>query len=69
MSVPDRPSSITSSRLWDYRHFIYYDAQARVQTGNEQDRLGRAWLVLGPLLNGLMFYLIMGVSAEVRRRN
>lgn len=47
--------------LWDYRHFIYYDAQSRVQTGNEQDRLGRAWLVLGPLLNGLMFYLIMGV--------
>lgn len=47
--------------LWDYRHFIYYDARSRVQTGNEQDRLGRAWLVLGPLLNGLMFYLIMGV--------
>ena len=47
--------------LWDYRHFIYYDAQSRIQTGNEQDRLGRAWLVLGPLLNGLMFYLIMGV--------
>jgi teichoic acid transport system permease protein len=47
--------------LWDYRHFIYYDAQSRVQTGNEQDRLGRAWLVLSPLLNGLMFYLIMGV--------
>ncbi|MEE2568494.1 ABC transporter permease [Pseudarthrobacter sp. J64] len=47
--------------LWDYRHFIFYDAQARVQTGNEQDRLGRLWLVLGPLLNGLMFYVIMGV--------
>jgi teichoic acid transport system permease protein len=47
--------------LWDYRHFIFYDARSRVQTGNEQDRLGRAWLVLGPLLNGLMFYLIMGV--------
>ncbi|WP_024367328.1 ABC transporter permease [Arthrobacter sp. TB 26] len=47
--------------LWDYRHFIFYDAQSRVQTGNEQDRLGRAWLVLSPLLNGLMFYLIMGV--------
>jgi teichoic acid transport system permease protein len=47
--------------LWDYRHFIYYDARSRVQTGNEQDRLGLAWLVLGPLLNGLMFYLIMGV--------
>lgn len=47
--------------LWDYRHFVYYDARSRVQTGNEQDRLGLAWLVLGPLLNGLMFYLIMGV--------
>lgn len=47
--------------LWDYRHFVYYDARSRIQTGNEQDRLGRAWLVLGPLLNGLMFYLIMGV--------
>jgi teichoic acid transport system permease protein len=47
--------------LWDYRHFIYYDARSRVQTGNEQDKLGLAWLVLGPLLNGLMFYLIMGV--------
>jgi len=50
--------------LWDYRHFIYYDAQSRVQTGNEQDRLGRVWLVLGPLLNGLMFYLIMGVLLQ-----
>lgn len=47
--------------LWDYRHFVFYDAQARIQTGNENDRLGRAWLVLGPLLNGLMFYLIMGL--------
>lgn len=47
--------------LWDYRHFIFYDARSRVQTGNEQDKLGLAWLVLGPLLNGLMFYLIMGL--------
>jgi teichoic acid transport system permease protein len=47
--------------LWDYRHFVLYDAHARVQTGNAEDRLGRAWLVLSPLLNGLMFYLIMGV--------
>lgn len=47
--------------LWDYRHFVFYDARSRIQTGHEQDRLGRIWLVLGPLLNGLMFYLIMGV--------
>ena len=47
--------------LWDYRHFIIYDARSRIQSGNEQDRLGNAWLILNPLLNGLMFYLIMGV--------
>ncbi|MDQ0865778.1 ABC transporter permease [Arthrobacter globiformis] len=50
--------------LWDYRHFVLYDARSRVQTGNEQDRLGRVWLVLGPLLNGLMFYLIMGLLLQ-----
>ncbi|MDJ0321741.1 ABC transporter permease [Pseudarthrobacter sp. PS3-L1] len=53
--------------LWNYRHFVVYDAQARIQTGNEQDKLGRAWLVLGPLLNGLMFYLIMGVLLQSGR--
>lgn len=47
--------------LWDYRHFIIYDARSRIQTGNEQDRLGVAWLILGPLLNGLMFFVIMGL--------
>ena len=47
--------------LWDYRHFILYDARSRIQNGNEQDRLGNAWLILNPLMNGLMFYLIMGV--------
>ncbi|WP_245933365.1 ABC transporter permease [Arthrobacter livingstonensis] len=47
--------------LWDYRHFIYYDAKARVRTGNEQDKLGSAWLILSPLLNGLMFYFVMGI--------
>jgi teichoic acid transport system permease protein len=63
--VGERPSFLDYLvSLWDYRHFIFYDAQARVQTGNEQDRLGRAWLVLSPLLNGLMFYLIMGVILE-----
>ena len=32
--------------LWDYRHFVYYDSRARVMSGNSQDRLGGAWLLL-----------------------
>lgn len=47
--------------LWDYRHFVYYDSQARVMSGNSQDRLGGAWLLLTPLLNGAVYYLIFGV--------
>jgi teichoic acid transport system permease protein len=47
--------------LWDYRHFVYYDSRARVISGNSQDRLGGAWLILTPLLNGAVYYLIFGI--------
>ncbi|WP_235500099.1 ABC transporter permease [Arthrobacter sp. Leaf69] len=47
--------------LWDYRHFVYYDSRARVMSGNSQDRLGGAWLLLTPLLNGAVYYLIFGI--------
>lgn len=47
--------------LWDYRHFVYYDSRARVISGNSQDRLGGAWLLLTPLLNGAVYYLIFGI--------
>lgn len=47
--------------LWNYRHFILYDAKARVQSANRRDRLGSAWLLLDPLLNGLGYALIFGL--------
>lgn len=47
--------------LWDYRHFIYYDSRARVLSKNSKDRLGGAWLILNPLLNGAVFFLIFGL--------
>lgn len=53
--------------LWRYRHFIFYDAKARVQSGNRRDRLGSAWLVLNPVLNGLTYYLIFGVLLNTSR--
>lgn len=53
--------------LWDYRHFIYFDAKARVQTGNRRERLGSIWLILNPLLNGLTFYLVFGVLLQAGR--
>ncbi|GAB3548515.1 ABC transporter permease [Arthrobacter tumbae] len=48
-------------QLWDHRQFVFYDAKARVQSGNRRDRLGSAWLVLNPVFNGLTFFLIFGL--------
>lgn len=48
-------------QLWDRRSFIFFDARARVQSGNDKNHLGSAWLVLNPILSGLSFYLIFGL--------
>ncbi len=48
-------------QVWNYRHFIAYDAKSRVQSGNRRDRLGSVWLILNPVLNGLTYYLIFGL--------
>lgn len=48
-------------RLWTYRGFIAYDARSRALNGNRRDRLGSAWLILNPMLNGLTYYLIFGL--------
>ncbi|MET1086852.1 MAG: ABC transporter permease [Arthrobacter sp.] len=48
-------------QLWDRRSFIFFDARARVQSGNEKNLLGSAWLVLTPVLTGFSFYLIFGL--------
>ncbi|WP_024476130.1 ABC transporter permease [Arthrobacter sp. CAL618] len=53
--------------LWDYRHFVFFDAKASVQSGNSRDRLGSIWLILNPVLNGLTFYLIFGVLLQASR--
>ncbi|MDQ0820475.1 teichoic acid transport system permease protein [Arthrobacter sp. V4I6] len=54
-------------QLWDRRSFIFFDARARVQSGNDQTKLGAAWLVLTPILTGLSFYLIFGVLLGTSR--
>lgn len=49
------------TQLWDYRHFIAYDASARVQDKTTGDRLGALWLILNPILMGIAFYFVFGL--------
>lgn len=49
------------AQLWERRHFIWMDARHRVATQNSRNRLGGLWLLLRPLLDALMYFLIFGV--------
>lgn len=49
------------NQLWERRHFIWMDARHRVATQNSRNHLGGLWLLLRPLLDALMYFLIFGV--------
>lgn len=53
--------------LWERRHFIWMDARHRVATQNSRNVLGRLWLVLRPLLDALMYFVIFAVILKVDR--
>lgn len=53
--------------LWGRRQFIMFDARARVQSANDNDRLGSLWLILTPVLNGLTYYFMFGILLGTSR--
>ncbi len=53
--------------LWERRHFIWMDARHRVATQNSRNRLGNAWLLLRPLLDAGLFFVIFGVILSATR--
>ena len=53
--------------LWERRHFIWMDARHRVATQNSRNRLGSLWLVLRPLFDALMYYIIFALVLKVDR--
>lgn len=63
-----RPSlSEYLAQLWGRRHFIWTDARHRVATQNSRNRLGSLWLLLRPMLDALMYYLIFAVVLDIDR--
>jgi len=53
--------------LWRRRHFIWADARARVLSGTRGNLLGTAWMVLDPVLNGAVYYVIFGLLLRTSR--
>lgn len=62
---PSLPRYIAA--LWGRRQFIMFDARARVQSANDNDRLGSLWLILTPILNGMTYYFMFGVLLGTSR--
>ncbi|WP_129787062.1 ABC transporter permease [Promicromonospora panici] len=53
--------------LWARRHFLWADARAKVASGTRQSLLGKAWLVLNPLVDGAVYYLVFGMLMKNSR--
>lgn len=53
--------------LWARRHFLWADARAKVASGTRQSLLGKAWLVLNPLVDGTVYFLVFGMLMKGAR--
>ena len=53
--------------LWARRYFLWADARAKVTSGTRQSLLGKAWLVLDPLINGAVYFLVFGLLMKNAR--
>lgn len=60
------PADAYLRQLVARRDFVWTYARSRLQAGNSRDRLGSLWLVLNPLLNGGLYYLVFGVLLDTR---
>lgn len=54
-------------QLWRRRHFIRADARGRVVSGTRGTLLGVAWLILRPVLDGAVYYVIFGLLLQASR--
>jgi len=54
-------------QLWQFREFITFYANGRLVASVGQARLGRLWLVLTPLLNAAVYFVIFGLVLDLAR--
>ncbi|MBM6978550.1 MAG: ABC transporter permease [Actinomyces succiniciruminis] len=55
------------ARLWQRRHFIWADARAKALGSQRGTLLGNAWLIVKPMLDSLVFFIIFGMLLQTSR--
>lgn len=66
LDVHARPGVWTYlARTWATRELAWEQATSQLLASNSRFRLGAAWLVLTPLLNGLTYFLVFGLLLGV----
>jgi teichoic acid transport system permease protein len=53
--------------VWRHRAFIRGLAAAQLRSAGGRDRLGNLWLVLNPVFNGLVYFLIFGLLLGISK--
>ena len=53
--------------LWEARAFMVNEAHTRIRDGVGRDKLGNLWLIITPILNGLMYYVIFGLVLQASK--
>lgn len=56
------------SQLWNSRTLAFSEARAGVLLKNQRSYLGGIWLILTPILNGLVYYAVFGLVLKVGSR-
>ena len=55
------------SQLWKLRHFIYFDARSKAFKSSRDLLLGRAWIIIQPLIDVMVYAFIFGVILKTSR--
>lgn len=54
-------------RMWDARTLAFHEARNKIVSSHQRNRLGSLWLILTPIFNGMIFYIIFGVVFQVSK--
>ncbi|WP_309081916.1 ABC transporter permease [Zhihengliuella sp.] len=52
-------------RVWDVRSFMFHEARTHVSSRGEHQALGNLWLIINPIMDGAVFYIVFGLILQM----